>query len=180
MRMERTLVLIKPDSIKKRIIGRIISRFEDTGLKIIAMKMIKINEEQAKKHYVLDDEWARGVFEKAKISAEKEKRPMRYKTHMEMGKEIQKRSVDFVTEGPVIAMVLEGPHVIEVVRKMVGHTEPKQAVPGTIRGDFSSTESYVLADTEERAIRTLIHASDSVKSAEREIELWFKKEEILE
>ncbi|HTY43841.1 MAG TPA: nucleoside-diphosphate kinase [Patescibacteria group bacterium] len=177
--MERSLVLIKPDSIKKGIVGRIISRFEDTGLKIIAMKMLKIDEEQAKKHYILDEAWAKNVFEKAKISSEKENHPMKYKTPMEMGREIQKRSVDFVTEGPVIAMILEGPHAVEILRKMIGHTEPKQALPGTIRGDFSSIESYAVADAEQRAIRTLVHASDSVSSAEREIPLWFRKDEIM-
>jgi nucleoside-diphosphate kinase len=178
--MERSLILIKPDSIKKRIVGKIISRFEDNGLKIIAMKMIKIDEKRAKEHYPLDEEWAKNVFEKANITFEKEKRPMRFKTHMEMGKEIQKRCVDFVTEGPLIALILEGPHVIEIVRKMIGHTEPRQAVPGTIRGDFSSIESYAVADAENRAIRTLVHASESVENAKKEIALWFKKDEIME
>jgi nucleoside-diphosphate kinase len=176
--MERTLVLIKPDSIKKGIIGKIISRFEDTGLKIIAMKMIKINEEHAAKHYILEDEWAKNVFEKAKIVADKENKPMKYKTYMEMGKEIQKRNVDFITESPVIAVILQGPHAIEIVRKLIGNTEPRQALPGTIRGDFSSIESYAVSDGEGRALRTLVHASDSVKSAEREINLWFNGEEI--
>lgn len=178
--MERTLVLIKPDGVKRGITGKIISRFEDTGLKIIAMKMTWINEEYAKRHYVLDDEWAKGVFEKTKAAFEKENMPMKHKTHLEMGEDIQKKNVTFLTEGPIIAIILKGPHAIEIVRKMIGNTEPRQAIPGTIRGDFSSIESYSVAYTEGRVIRNLIHASDSQASAEREIELWFKKEEISE
>lgn len=178
--MERTLVLIKPDGVKRSIVGKIISRFEDTGLKIIAMKMIWINEEHAKKHYILNEEWARGVFEKAKAAYEKEKKQMKHKTHMEMGKDIQKKNVAFLTEGPVIAIILQGNHAIEIVRKMIGSTEPRQAVPGTIRADFISVESYNIADSEGRVVRNLVHASDSQASAEREIALWFKKEEIQE
>ena len=177
--MEKTLVLIKPDGVKRGIIGRIISRFEDTGLKIIAMKIVKINEQHAEKHYFLDDEWARGVFEKAKSSAEKQNKPMMYKTPMEMGKYIQKKNIEFITEGPVLAMILEGPSAIEIVRKMIGHTEPRQAIPGTIRGDFISVESYPVADSENRVLRNLVHASDSVENAKREINLWFSEEEIM-
>jgi nucleoside-diphosphate kinase len=177
---EKTLVLIKPDGVKKGIAGKIFSRFEDTGLKIIAMKMTRINEEHARKHYVLDDEWARGVFEKTKTVYEKENRPMKHKTHLELGTEIQKRNIDFLLEGPVIALVLRGNRAIEIVRKIIGATEPRQAIPGTIRGDFFSVESYSLADTEGRAVRNLVHASDSQASAEREISLWFKEEEIAE
>jgi nucleoside-diphosphate kinase len=177
---ERTLVLIKPDGVKRGISGKIISRFEDTGLKIIAMKMVWIDEEHAKNHYVLDDEWAKNVFEKARVSCEKENRQMKHKNYLEMGEDIQRKNVNFLVEGPVVAVILKGPHAIEIVRKMIGATEPRQAVPGTIRGDFVSVESYSIADSEERVIRNLVHASDSPKSAQREISLWFKEEEITE
>jgi nucleoside-diphosphate kinase len=177
---EKTLVLVKPDGVKRGIAGKIISRFEETGLKIIAVKMTRVSEEHAEKHYALDDEWARNVFEKARASAEKENRKMKYQSHLEMGKDIQRKNVNFLVEGPVIALVLRGNHAIEIVRKMIGNTEPRNALPGTIRADFISTESYSLADSENRVIRNLVHASDSPKSAEREIELWFKKEEINE
>lgn len=177
---ERTLVLIKPDGVKRGISGRIISRFEDTGLKIIAMKMKWADEEHAGKHYPLDEEWAKKVFEKAKTSAEKEGRQMMLKNYLELGKDIRKKNIDFIKEGPVIAMVLEGPHAIEIVRKIIGHTEPKQAIPGTIRGDFISIESYAVADAEGRVARNLVHASDSLENAKREIGLWFKKDEIME
>ncbi len=177
---EKTLILIKPDGVKRNIIGKIISRFEDTGLKIIAMKMIHVNEEHAGKHYPLDEEWAKKVFDKTKLVYEKEGREMKHKNYMDWGEEIRKRNIDFIKEGPVIAIVLEGPHAIEIVRKIIGHTEPRQAIPGTIRSDFISIESYVVSDAEGRAARNLVHASDSVENANREINLWFKKNEIME
>lgn len=177
---EKTLVLIKPDGVKRNIIGKIISRFEDTGLKIIAVKMIHVNEEHAGKHYPLDEEWARKVFEKTKSVYEKENKPMKYNNHLEWGEEIRKRNIDFIKEAPVVAMILEGPHAIEITRKIIGHTEPRQANPGTIRGDFISIESYMISDAEGRAARNLIHASDSVENAKREIDLWFRKDEIMD
>ena len=94
--------------------------------------------------------------------------------------EIRKRNIDFIREGPVVAIVLEGPHAIEIVRKIIGHTEPRQAIPGTIRGDFISIESYAVSDAEGRAARNLVHASDSAENANREVDLWFKKNEIME
>lgn len=173
--MEKTLVLIKPDGMQRNLSEKIISRFEKTGLKITAKKTIQADESLAKNHYPLDEDWAKNVFKKSKASAEKEGRIMEFNNYMEMGKEIQLRLVNFLTESPVTALVLEGEKAVEVVRKLIGHTEPKQAPKGTIRGDFASEESYQKADKEKRAIRNLVHASDSKKSAEREIALWFPK-----
>ena len=175
---EQTLVLLKPDAVKKNIVGKIISRFEETGLKIVAMKMVWADSELAKNHYVLDEIWAKGVFEKSKSSAEKENRPMKYKGHMEMGKAIQSQNMKFLTESPVIAIVFEAPHAIEIVRKMIGSTEPKQAAPGTIRGDFASIESYAVADANNRVAKNLVHASDSKENAKREIAIWFSPKEL--
>ena len=175
---ERTFVLIKPDGVKRGIVGKIISRFEDSGLKIIALKMIFADKELAKNHYFLDEKWAKSLFEKNKTAYEKDGRKMIYKNHVEMGKTIQSWSMDFLMEGPVISLVLEGPHAIEIVRKIVGFTEPRSASPGTIRGDFASIESYAVADEKKRVVKNLIHASDSVESARREINLWFSPEEI--
>jgi nucleoside-diphosphate kinase len=176
--IEQTLVLLKPDAVSRNLIGKIILRFEDTGLKIVAMKMVQASKELAEKHYFLDEEWAKKVFQKNSEVCAKEGRTPRYKTHMELGKTIQSWNMSFLMEGPVIAFVLEGPHAVEVVRKMVGHTEPKQALPGTIRGDFASLESYAVADKMERVTRNLIHASDSVENAKREITLWFDNKEM--
>lgn len=176
--IEQTLVLIKPDGVKKAIAGKIISRFEDTGLKIAALKMVWPDHKLAEKHYPLEEEWAKGTYEKAKTAAEKTNTEFKHKNHMEYGKFIQDSLKEFITESPVIAMVLEGPHAIEIVRKIVGPTEPRQAPPGTIRGDFISIESYAIADTGKRAVRNLIHASDSKINAEKEIKIWFSKGEI--
>ncbi len=177
---ERTFALIKPDGVKRGISGRIISRFEDTGLKIVAMKMAWIDEEHAGKHYPLDEEWAKKVFEKTAAVYEKEGKPMKFKNYLELGADIRRKNIDFIKEGPIIAMILEAPHAVEIVRKIIGHTEPRQAIPGTIRGDFISIESYAVADAEERVARNLVHASDSVENAKREIDLWFKRNEIME
>ena len=175
---ERTLVLIKPDGVVRNLIGKIITRFEDAGLKIIGMKMFWADEEFAKQHYVLDEEWAKNVFMKTKTTHEKEGGKFPYKDHMEFGSLIQKWNVDFLRECPVVAIVLESPHAIEIVRKMTGATEPKQAVPGTIRGDFATIESYAVANQKERVLRNLIHASDSEENAKREIALWFSPKEL--
>lgn len=178
MMIEKTLVLIKPDGVKRSISGKIISRFEDLGLKIVGMKMVWADEELAKNHYYLDEEWAKSVYEKTIAVYKKDNREPDFKDHLEIGSRIQKWNMDFLREGPVIAIVLEGPHSVELARKIVGSTEPRQASPGTIRGDFASIESYKVADTKKRVLRNLVHASDSVDNAKREISLWFSIDEI--
>jgi nucleoside-diphosphate kinase len=178
MRIEKTLVLIKPDGVVRNLNGKILGRFEDAGLKIKAMKMIKADFKKAEEHYPLDEEWAKNVFEKTKKSYESSGKKIRFNNHLDMGKFIQSGLKSFITEGPVVAVVLEGSHAIEIVRKMIGNTEPRQASPGTIRGDYASFESYAVADAEKRAVRNLVHASDSLENAKREISVWFKDEEI--
>lgn len=178
MATEKTLVLLKPDAIQRNLTGKIIARFEDSGLKIIGMKMLWADEKQALNHYPLDEEWAKNLFEKTKKAYEKDNKKMEYTDHIHLGKTIQSWLTQFLREGPIIALVIEGPHAIELVRKMVGSTEPRQALPGTIRGDFASIESYSLADTKKRVLRNLIHASDTLENAKKEIKVWFKDEEI--
>ena len=175
---ERTLVLIKPDGVKRSISGKIISRFEESGLKIIGMKMIWANKELAENHYFLDEDWAKEIYKKTKAGYDKDGKNFPYKDHMDIGKTIQSWNMDFLMEGPVIAIIFEGPHAIELVRKMIGSTEPRSSMPGTIRGDFASVESYAVADEGKRVLRNLIHASDSNETAKREIALWFSLEEI--
>lgn len=178
MGKEQTLVLLKPDAVSRCLIGKIISRFEESGLKIIAIKMVQADKKLAEKHYPLEKEWAKNVFEKTKKTHEEQGRPFPYKDPIEFGSLIQKWNMQFLQEGPVIAIILEGPHTIEIVRKIVGHTEPKQASPGTIRGDFASFESYEIANNKQRVLRNLVHASDSKETANREISLWFKESEL--
>jgi len=149
--IQRTLVLIKSDGVQRQFIGKIIQRFEDVGLKIVGMKMKWADEEFAKKHY---------------FDVEERKGPRVFNS-----------LVSYLTEGPVIAMVLEGIDSVELVRKMVGSTEPKSALPGTIRGDFSQ-HSYGYTDDREKIIRNLIHASGKPEEAEYEIKLWFSPDEL--
>ena len=178
MMKEKTLILVKPDGVARSLIGKIISRFEETGLKIVGIKMVWADEKLAKNHYILDEYWAKNIFEKTKSAHKKEGKSFNYKDPIEYGKLIRQWNVDFLREGPVVAMAIEGPHAIEIVRKIVGPTEPKQATPGTIRGDFAMFESYAIANKKSRVLRNLIHASDSEETAKRELSLWFKNTEI--
>lgn len=178
MEKERTLILIKPDGVFRSICGKIISRFEEAGLKIAGMKMIWADDIIAAKHYPLDEEWAKNVWKKTIASYKKENKKPEYKNYKEMGRAIQTANIEFLKEGPVIAIALQGPHSIELVRKMVGATEPRAALPGTIRSDFASIESYQIADKKKRTVRNLIHASDTKENAEKEIAIWFDPNEL--
>ncbi len=138
--MERTFIMIKPDGVQRGLIGEVIRRLERKGLKIVAMKMLWIQEELAKEHY-----------------AEHSEKPF------------FQALVDYITSGPVVAMVVEGKEAVKIVRTLVGATNPAEANPGTIRGDFGMDIG-----------RNVVHASDSLESAEREISLFFDAEEIIE
>ncbi len=138
--MERTFVMIKPDAVQRGLIGEIIARLERKGLKIVAMKMLHVSRELAENHYA-----------------------------EHKGKPFFESLVEYVTSAPVIAMVVEGKNAVKVVRTLVGATNPQEAQPGTIRGDYGMDIG-----------RNVIHASDSLESAEREISLFFKPEEIFD
>ena len=176
---EQTLILLKPDTIQRNLVGKILDRFTMSGLKIKAMKMLQASEEDAKNHYKLDEEWAMSVYQKSLASAKKEGRPFEYRDHMHIGETIQSWNMKFLMEGPIIALVIEGENAIEVVRKIAGSTEPSSAEKGTIRNDFAPTESYALADSEKRVLRNLMHASDSTETANYEISLWFDEKELI-
>ncbi len=178
--IEQTLILIKPDGVQKQLIGEIIRRFEKSNLKICALKMIWPDRELAEKHYPLDEEWARLLLEKAKKAAEIENRQLGYSDHLEFGKNIQEKLVKYLTESPVIAIAIKGPNAVSCVREIIGLTEPFRAHPETIRGKFAPEESYKIAEEENRSLRNLLHASDSIENAEREIFMWFQKHEIHE
>ena len=174
--MERTLILIKHDGVYRSLIGSIINRFENVGLKVVSMKMMWADERLAANHYKMADEWVKSVAEKTR-KAYKEKGLELKETDQQIAKKIVDMNTKFLREGPVVAIVLEGPHAIELVRKLVGHTEPRQALPGTIRGDLAF-ESYQVADAKSRAVRNLVHASSDSNEARREIMLWFSNNEI--
>lgn len=152
MAIQKTLVLIKPDGVARGLTGEVIKRFEQRGLKLCALKLVHIDKEFAMKHYTED------------IS----------KRH---GEPIRKILLEYITSGPVVAMIIEGVDAIENVRKIVGSTESKAALPGTIRGDFTHV-SYSHADEKNIAIKNIIHASSDAKDAENEIKLWFTTKEI--
>lgn len=173
---ERTLVLLKPDAVQRALMGEIISRFERKGLKIVAMRFVQATEEQAMQHYFWSDEEKTKTGNRT-IEIYKNKGIELNKTPIEVAEDVQRRLVNFMMAGPVLAMVIEGAHAIEHVRKLTGHGSPLQADVGTIRADFT-IDSYILADEGDRAARNLIHASSSVDEAERELKVWFKEEEI--
>ncbi|MBI2105267.1 nucleoside-diphosphate kinase [Candidatus Woesearchaeota archaeon] len=181
--MERTLILVKPDGVKRGLIGEIISRFEKIGLKIVSMKMIHPDKNFAKKHYPVTQEWYKKVgsntledSRKYNISA---KKTIGTEDPIEIGKKVHQWNVEFLTSGPLIAIVIEGIHAIETVRKIAGTTIPNIANPGTIRGDFAST-SALHSNIKNRAIQNLVHTSGNKEEAEREIHLWFSDSELFE
>jgi len=139
MERQRTLVLLKPDAVRRRLVGELIRRLEAKGLDLIAMKLMRINRALAEEHY-----------------AEHREKPF------------FKELIEFITSGPVVALVVEGPQAIDVVRRMMGATDPFEAEPGTIRGDFGLDLTA-----------NLIHGSDSPEAAEREIRRFFKPEELI-
>ena len=150
--LEKTLILLKPDCIARGLIGDVTSRFEKSGLKIVAMKMQWVKKDFAEKHYTEDIAKRRG-------------------------EDVRNWLLNFITEGPVVAIVLEGVNAIDNVRKLVGDTEPLKAIPGTIRGDLAHT-SYEHVNEKQMAVRNLIHASADKNDAESEINLWFTLEEM--
>ncbi len=137
--MERTFVMIKPDGVRRNLIGQIISRFELRGLKIVGMKLLKMDREMAEKLYI-----------------------------EHKGKSFYDELVNYITSGPVVTMVIEGENVVQLIRKMIGSTDPKESPPGTIRGDMALSKA-----------ENVIHASDSSEKALREISIFFSERELL-
>lgn len=136
---ERTLVLVKPDGVQRLLVGRIVGRFEERGLKIVGLKLVRVNRSLAERHYAVH-----------------------------RGKPFFEGLLAFITSGPLVAIVLEGPQAIAVVRSMVGATRPAEAAPGTIRGDLALETA-----------QNLIHASDGPETATAEVALWFGAGELL-
>lgn len=153
-KIERTLILFKPDAVQRGIVGEILTRFERVGLKIVGTKMIFPDKNHYHKHY-------EGIG----------------KMVTRRGESAFNMTLNFMTQGPVIAMIFEGVEAVALVRKIVGGTEPKSAAPGTIRGDFSHM-SFGYADENSVGIPNLIHASGDVEEAKEEIKHWFKADEI--
>jgi nucleoside-diphosphate kinase len=178
LKKERTLVVIKPDGIQRTLIGEIIKRYERAGLKLAAVKMFVPSEEMIEQHYTLDPAWRKVTGEKTINSYKKKGLEPPSEDPLEITAVILKNLKKYMTSGPVIAMVWEGAHAVQIIRKVTGGTEPLTSDVGTIRGDFV-IDSYQLSDGDSRAVRNLIHASGSVEEAENEIKHWFKEDEIV-
>jgi nucleoside-diphosphate kinase len=180
--IERSLVLVKPDGVQRGLIGEIISRFEKAGLKIIGAKMVHVDKELVAKHYpdsrteLLENIGKKTLETYAKygMDANEELGTMDPVT---LGKMVNSWNMEFLSSGPVMAMVLEGVHAIDSIRMIVGATLPVFAQPGTIRGDFS-IDSPALANTKKRPVRNLVHASGNLEEAKYEIQLWFHENEL--
>ena len=178
---EKTVVLIKPDGVKRGLIGEVIKRIEMRGLKVIAIKMILASREHAHSHYPNTETWLRGIGEKTLENYQKygkdAKKEVGTDNPIEIGKQVAQWNVDFLTSGPMVAIVAQGIHAIDMVRKIVGKTIPAFADMGTIRGDFS-VDSPTLANIQKRSIHNVVHASGDPDEAAHELTHWFTDEEI--
>lgn len=174
-------MLVKPDGVKRGLVGECVRRIEQRGLKLIALKMIWADDEKAKGHYPGTDEWLTGMGNKTLETYTKYgKDPAREvgtSDPLEIGKKVYQWNVEFLTSGPMVAMVFSGIHAIDMVRKIVGKTIPAFAEMGTIRGDYS-VDSPALANEGKRAVHNVVHASGDPSEAAHEIKYWFTPDEI--
>jgi len=177
-KQERTLVIIKPDGIQRGLIGEVIKRYEQIGLKLVGIKMTVPTAELVEKHYTLDPEWRMKTGLKSiKSYTDKGLKPPSTDP-LEVTARVLKNLVKYLTSGPVVAMVWQGAHAVAIVRKVTGGTEPLTSDVGTIRGDFV-LDSYAMSDGDARAVRNIVHASGSAKEANDEIAHWFRQEELV-
>jgi nucleoside-diphosphate kinase len=172
--MERSLVLIKPDGMEKKLSGTVLSTFEKCGLNLVGVKMVQADDTLLSQHY--PDEMAHTLGEKTKASYLKKGKEFPHDPK-EFGHGVLKKLRKFIQSAPVVAMVLEGEDAVANIRKIVGGTEPITAGEGTIRGTHSD-DSYEKADKEDRPVKNVVHASGTVEEAEKEINIWFSEEEL--
>ncbi|MFH1890752.1 MAG: nucleoside-diphosphate kinase [Candidatus Kuenenbacteria bacterium] len=178
---EKTVLLVKPDGVKRGIVGDVIGRIEQRGLKIIALKMLNVTDEKARGHYPGTDAWLIGMGNKTLENYKKYgKDPIEdlgMDDSKKIGEKIYDWNVKYLTSGPMVAMLIKGLHAIDMVRKIVGHTLPSKADMGTVRGDYS-VDSPTLANEEKRAIRNIVHASGDPDEATHEVKYWFNEKDI--
>lgn len=163
---QQTLIIIKPDGVERNLIGKIISYYEEVGLKVIKLKMMQADRDLIMKHYVEDEEYMKAIGQKSRDAGNQVRDTLEY------GRMIVQSLRDYMTSGPVVPMVLEGEDAIALARKVTGFTDPTQADKGTIRGDLGN-DSIARANSEGRPTKNLIHASGNLQEAEKEISLWF-------
>lgn len=180
--IERTLVLLKPDAVKRGITGEIIDRFEQTGLKIVGAKFMQADRDLAAKHYNKDDKWRKKIGGFRLEDAEKLGLDIvevyGTKDPVEIGEIVNQANFDYLTSGPLFALVFEGYNAVYKVQKLVGGTPfSLEAAPGTIRGDYG-LENAAVSLIKKRTVLNMIHASGTVEEAKEEIKLWFSEEEL--
>lgn len=176
--MEQTLVIIKPDGLKRGLTGQIISRFENVGLKLVAARMIYPSKGTLEKHYSDDKAYLTKIGEKTLEVYENyqydAKKILGTDDAYELGVDVRDKLIKYMQEGPNVLLVWEGTGAVELVRKMVGTTTPLASPTGTIRGDYSH-DSQLSAPLKGRAMNTIVHASGNKEEADYEIHLWFGK-----
>jgi nucleoside-diphosphate kinase len=177
MKKERTLVIVKPDGVQRSLVGEIIKRFEQAGLKIVGMKMVHPTVDLIEKHYLIDPEWRVKTGLKTIESYKKKGKNPPSDDPLKITEIILRNLKRYLAAGPVVAMVLQGAHAVGIVRKITGSTEPLTSDMGSIRGDYT-IDSYELSDVDGRAVRNLLHASGSPEEAAKEIALWFSEKEV--
>lgn len=180
---QRALLIIKPDAVQRGIIGKIIRRFEQVGITIIGLKFIWATEKQIVDHYPNSDAWFKKVGERTLTNYQKKGLDVKEIFHtndpIAIGKTVKQWLISYLQESPICILVVQGYETIEIVRKLSGNTIPLLAAPGTIRGDFSH-DAIDLANEHKRPLRNIIHASDSLEDAEKEIKVWFSPDELFE
>ncbi len=180
---EKTLVLIKPDGVKRGLVGEILSRIEKRGLKIVSLEMVWARREQADRHYPKSREWIERIGRKTVENYEKYgldlKKELNLEDPYEIGQVVRSWLLDYMISGPMVKAVVSGNHAIDMVRKLAGDTMPAQAQMGTIRGDFSIDDA-ARANREKRSIRNIIHASENPEEAKNELDLWTSAEEVFD
>ena len=182
-KQERTFMLIKPDGVARGLTGEIVSRIEQRGLKVIALAMIVATREQVDGHYPTAESWMRRLGQKTLATYEKYSydvmKELGTPDEFEIGKMVRNWLLEGLTSGPVVKMVIEGIHAIDMVRKLAGNTMPSLADMGTIRGDYS-VDSPAAANKDKRSVRNLVHASETPEEAAHEIAYWFSPAELHE
>lgn len=164
--MERTLVVIKPDGVQRNLVGEIIRRYESAGLRLTALQMLRVSEELIRRHYTEQDDYLISLGKKSEAAGDK------ITDYRAQGLKIVRGLRTYMTSGPVVAMIMEGPGAIQKVRDITGYTDPSKAAKGTIRGDFGQ-DTILEANRQGRPVQNLIHASGNPDEARTEIALWF-------
>lgn len=178
---EKTFVLIKPDGVRKGLVGEVIKRFEQRDLKIVALEMFHASRREMDHHYPKDEKWLRRLGEKTMATYAKYgydvKNDFQTSDLIKIGRTVRGWLLEFMSSAPMVKMVVQGVHAVDMVRKIVGPTMPYLAEMGTIRGDYSA-DSAISANMERRAVYNLVHASETAEEAKHEISHWFGKKAI--